>query len=288
MYLAWRAEQLEDNEFKAEPLTEVLSVNDAAGEGEDVRFAMVQGGSLRLKKTRSSVPMPTGPEELRARYRVMWTQWEVTRLRFPERESLRGMGRDALERVLDYILGKDVGAYRTQKNTRLSWADLLEYELEIRKHACKRVNQGKASMADALRDAIRDNELRTKFFVAPLALAGARGRSRTPRRETKEDTTTMQIGKKGKGDKGRGKGKGDRNKDPQKEGHNDDWNRLVNQSRQKEKLAFGQKKAGKYVAKCIRFNKGACTESNCRYDHTCLRCGGARPLPECDQPPVSK
>ncbi len=49
---------------------------------------------------------------------------------------------------------------RSQINTRLSWADLLEYELEIRKHACKRVNQGKSSMADAL---TRDQRQRAPY-----------------------------------------------------------------------------------------------------------------------------
>ena len=52
----------EDNEFRAEPLTEALSVNDAAGECEDVKFALVQGVSLRLKKSRSSVAMPANQE----------------------------------------------------------------------------------------------------------------------------------------------------------------------------------------------------------------------------------
>ena len=56
---------VEDNEFRAEPLTEALSVNDAAGECEDVKFAMVRGVSLRLKKSRSSVAMPANQEELR-------------------------------------------------------------------------------------------------------------------------------------------------------------------------------------------------------------------------------
>ena len=84
-YLSWRAEQLEDNEFRAEPLAEVLSVNDAAGECEDVKFAMVQGGSLCLKKSCSSVAMPANQEELRALYRIMWIHWQVTRMRFPER-----------------------------------------------------------------------------------------------------------------------------------------------------------------------------------------------------------
>ena len=206
-YLSWRAEQLEDNEFKAEPLTEVLSVNDAAGECEDVRFALVQGGSLRLKKSRSSVAMPANPEELRSRYRIMWVHWQVTRMRFPERESLRNMGRDALEVVLDYVLGKEVAAYRTAKNVRLSWTEILEYEFEIRKMACKRTNQGKGTMAESLAYAVKDNELRTKFFVTPLALTGPKARSRTPRRDVKGKGKDNDKGGKGKG-RGKDKKKG--------------------------------------------------------------------------------
>ena len=139
---------VEDNEFRAEPLTEALSVNDAAGECEDVKFAMVQGGSLRLKKSRSSVAMLAKEEELRARYRIMWVHWQVTRMRFPERQSLKKMGRETMEVGLDYILGKDVAGYRSAKGVRLSWLEVLEYEFEIRKMACKRTNQGKGNMSE--------------------------------------------------------------------------------------------------------------------------------------------
>ena len=60
------------------------------------------------------------------------------------------MGSGVLEKVLDYLLGKQVAGYKTSKNVRLGWAEVLEYEFEIRKLACKRVNQGKDNMADAL------------------------------------------------------------------------------------------------------------------------------------------
>ena len=293
-YLSWRAEQLEDNEFRAEPLTEVLSVNDAAGDNEDVKFAMVQGGNLRLKKTKSTIPMPMNAEELRARYRVMWVHWEVTRMRFPERDSLKGMGREVLEKVLDYILGKQVASYKTSKNVRLGWPEVLEYELEIRKLACKRVNQGKDTMANALLYAIKDNELRTHSFVTPLAVSGHRGRSRTPRRDTRRDNTNEREGGKGKGGaKGKGKGKGKGGSKASGSADRDDnadngWGKIVNQMRKNEKVEFSIKKGVKWLPKCIRYNKGICREPACRFEHVCLRCGGAHPVPECGEPAVRK
>ena len=183
--------------------------------------------------------MPQNPEELRARYRVMSVHWEVTRMRFSERESLKRMGRGVLEKVLGYFLGKQVAGYKTSKNVRLGWAEVLEYELEIRKLACKRVNQGKDNMADALLYAIKDNELRTHSFVTPLAVSGHRGRSRTPKRSTQD-----QEGGKGKGrGKGKGKGKGKGGAKSSGSAEKDDdaddaWSTVVNQIRRTEKLQF--------------------------------------------------
>ena len=214
-------------------------------------------------------------------------------MRFPEREALKRMGRAALEKILDYLLGKQVAGYHASMHVRLGWAEIMEYELEIRKLACKRVNQGKDNMADALLYAIRDNELRTRCFVTPLAVSGQRGRSRTPRRNV---ATREQEGHEGKGKgkgghKGKGKGKtkgGSKASTGDKDNDDRGWNRVVNNIRQTEKLLFSLKKGTKWTPKCIRYNKGLCRQTACTYEHVCLRCGGAHPVPECSEPPVLK
>jgi hypothetical protein len=103
------------------------------------------------------------------------------------------------------------------------WALVLQYEHRLRREACKLVNRGEATLAEALQRVIKDADLKESFFTTPLALTAAETPAKFSRSSFKGssdsnyDATgrTKGKGKKkfqpwkghGKGQKGHSKGK---------------------------------------------------------------------------------
>ena len=74
-YLQWRLEQFEHTEFRAELMTKVVSVS-AAGDDHQHNSAglgVTSAGRIRVRRDKVRVPMPSTPEELSHRYRLMRT-----------------------------------------------------------------------------------------------------------------------------------------------------------------------------------------------------------------------
>ena len=68
-YLEKKLQELENREFRAETLSEVVSEDEI---DPDVLTPMFDSrGNLSVKKGSSSVPLPTGPEQLRRRLSIM-------------------------------------------------------------------------------------------------------------------------------------------------------------------------------------------------------------------------
>ncbi len=279
-----RVAQIEEGEYKAEALTQVVTFEQAGEESGDTApsLSLTKEGTVKVTRSKTKVPLPKDPEELRERYATMSMHWEIMKLKHPERDVFKHLTPKTWTHLLDYLLGPTVYKYRTEKGVRLSWNDLLNYEFEIRKKAMRKVTSHNFTIAEAIKSAMKDDELRSIHFTLALVSSGTRSgraRSRSPRRdETPGDSSRKGKGK-GKGKQNEGKGKGKKgNYVEHLSPAQIEASKLYNEVKKKERLDY---KSGKWN-KCIRYNKLMCTlGDSCPNAHVCIRCGERHPLPEC-------
>jgi len=302
-YLESRLEQLDDGEIEAEPLSKVTtvaleqeSVSTAPGSGIDVR----KDGILHVVKGKRTAPLPTGPEQFRAVMRVMGLHWEMVHLKGAGRAVLRDYTVQVFERHVDYLLG-DMCLLIGEANPTMAcgptWDLLMKYELELRKFAVRRVNEGGRTLAEAMEEARNSIEHRTSYFITPLAMPNSRvalPRAAPEQRGSKRPAEDGAHGPEevapphppaGRGKPPKGLGKGGK----QKAGS--ETKSLKSLSSQGAYRAI-RAAPGRYKAKltgddgvprCHRFQVGACSTSACKYSHVCVRCGGAHGVTKCPE-----
>ncbi len=290
-YNSERITQIEEGEYKAEALSQVVSFELAREESgdTDLSLTLTKSSTVKLTRGKVTVPMPSSPEELRERYDTMIMHWELMKMRHPDREIFRQMSAKSWMSVLNYLLGPKVYKYKSNRGTSLSWEDLLGYEFEIRKRAMRRITSHNVTIHEALQEAMENYELRAMQFTLPLlstsSRSGGRARSRTPKREPKHPNTEGKgKGKskgnnwdaKGKGrDTGKGKGGGKQEQTPEQQAAG----KLYNEAK-KRGTQFNYKH-GKWNV-CVRYNKLACPwGEQCQNAHVCLKCGEKHPYPDC-------
>ncbi len=283
-----RMTQIEEGEFRAEALSQVISFEEAreeAGDLSDMNLTLTKSSTVKLTRARLKVPMPRDPEELRARYRTMQLHWELMKMKHADREIFKHLSDKTWAKILEYLLGPKVWKYRSNKGVGLTWEDLLTYEFEIRKRAMRRVTSHGETIDEALKEAMNNDELRSLHFTLALVTSGSkakegRARSRTPKRDAREKDNWNEPKGKGKGkgkDKshaGKGKGKDKGSLTPEQ------WNavQLYNELKKTGQVNY---KHGKWN-KCVRYNKLICQLGDqCPNAHVCMRCGEKHPLPHC-------
>eukprot|EP00435_Cladocopium_sp_Y103_P056842 s1981_g19.t1 len=107
-YLEKKLQELENGEFRAEPLSEVVSKDEI---DPDVLMPIFDSkGSLTVKKGSTTVAMPSGPEQLRRRLSVMQNCLMMLALKHVNREEIQDVSKEVFDKYKDYILG-DTGAY---------------------------------------------------------------------------------------------------------------------------------------------------------------------------------
>ncbi len=288
-YLKSKLDQVEDEIYEAEPLTEVVSRDAAASDSSDVALTLVPS-ALRVSKVKHRIMAPKDTEQFRARMKTMSMCWELVRMRYPERRSLQGLTHQTFVELVEYILGEMVWQFRGPGDQQLSWVEVLQYEHEIRKRAMRWVRQQRYTVKEAIAAAIKDNELRTTYFVTQLACSRPKKRERSPnpepRRTPNQPRDNQGKGKGGQSKGGKSKGKGGKqdwgaSSSSNAEAQSADAS-AVNQAKKKEKLLSAAPN-GRYI--CIKFNKNTCRLTDCRYEHVCLRCGeyGHR-ITQCGKP----
>jgi hypothetical protein len=137
---------------------------------------------------------------------------------------------------------------------------------------------------------MKDQEVRTTFFLTQLACSKPRKRDRSPPavprgQPTNQPRNPQQQQNKGKGNKGKGgRGKGKGNKGDGQGAATADTT-AVNHAKKNEVILLSVPGSGKPI--CLRYNKNTCT--GCSFEHACLRCGeyGHR-LAQCPKPPTYK
>ena len=137
-YIEKKLQELENGEFRAETLAEVVGKDEI---DPDVLTPVFDSkGNLSVKKGSSSVPLPTGPEQLRRRLSIMQNCMMMLAIKHVTHEELKDVTKDLFDRYKDYLLGDYVWGLAStdlQGNQVQTppWSLVLTYEQAIRKKA---------------------------------------------------------------------------------------------------------------------------------------------------------
>ena len=244
-YLEKKLQELEQGEFRAENLTEVVSRDEV---DPDVMVPLLDSrGNFSIKKGSSVVALPTGPEQLRKRLSVMQNALLMLKLKYTGREEIADVEKDCFERYKDYLLGDFCwGLSSTDLHGNMvqtpPWSLVLSYEQAIRKRACALMVSEGYPFGKALQTAWKDPVVKERHFITPLALYSKRS---YPNHEHWGDWNS----------KGKGKGKS-KTKDKNK---GKDAPKGASTTPEGEKI-------------CFRFNQGKCSWPKCKFLHVCSKC----------------
>ena len=137
-YLEKKLQELENGEFRAETLSEVVAKDEV---DPDVLTPMFDSkGTLSVKKGSSPVPLPTGPEQLLRRLSIMKNCMMMLAFKHVTHEALRDVTKELFDKYKDYLLGDYVwGLSSTDLHGNQiqtpPWSLVLTYEQAIRKKA---------------------------------------------------------------------------------------------------------------------------------------------------------
>eukprot|EP00435_Cladocopium_sp_Y103_P001483 s5030_g1.t1 len=155
-YLEKKLQELENGEFRAETLAEVVSKDEI---DPDVLMPVFDSkGSLTVKKGSTTVPLPTGPEQLRRRLSVMQNCIMMLALKHVSYEEIQDVDKDLFDRYKDYLLGDYVWGLSStdlqgQQIQTPPWSLVLSYEHAIRKRAYTLMLKEKLKLGAALESA---------------------------------------------------------------------------------------------------------------------------------------
>ena len=170
-------QELENGEFRADTLSEVVGKDEV---DPDVLTPMFDSKeALSVKKGSSSVPLPTGPEQLRRRLSIMQNCMMMLAIKHVTHEELRDVTKDLLDRSKDYILGDyvwglsstDLQGHQIQTPP---WSLVLTYETAIRKKAFAYMQVETIRFGEALEKAWKCPATKERHFITPLALYAKR------------------------------------------------------------------------------------------------------------------
>ena len=259
-------EEIEEGTFTALALTEVVSCECSSEESTSLQEV---GTVVRIRKNAKPVPLPVNTEELRRRFKTLGIVYYIARFKHTSRLWLRTSTLDTWLEYCEWLLGEDVWGFRLDQEglqVQTSWTTMLQYDLHIRKLACRKVLFDQMDFQTALDSAREDLPLRARWFITPTAiLASTSSSSSSFKRPLPEHVETIKKGveptiskkkqklqkfKEGKGAKKaeKGKGKGGKNRSQ-----------------------FQKTPDGRLV--CNFFNSSAgCQRQGCTFVHVCSKC----------------
>lgn len=276
-YLERKAEEVEQNEYKAESLTTVITKEE---EDPDVLIPVWgASGSLTMRKGSQQIDEPRNPEQLRRRLKVMGLAIMFLGLKHTNQKYLQGYTPQTTEDYLSYLLsehcyylqGKSAEGFAI---TGPSWPQLLIYEQQIRRKAWAGIQAGlHANFVEALKAAWHDPCIKERYFITPVALASATTSTRAHQGGDGEGSRVKKArtGKGGKGQGGKGKTKGGGGKGPSGKG-----------GKAAERLGMHSKTPdGQSI--CYGYNdwNTKCKNKKCNFLHVCGKCFANHPLYTC-------
>ena len=242
-YLEKKLQELENGEFRAETMAEIVSKDEV---DPDVMIPVFDAkGSLTVRKGTTTIPLPTGPEQLRRRLSVMVNAILMLAIKHPNREEIQDVTKDLFERYKDYVLGDYVwGLSSTDLHGNQiqtpPWTLVLSYEQAIRKKAYSLMTTDHLKLGEALESAWKCATTKERHFITPLALYSKRA---YPQQQHWGEWNPKGKGKTGKSASSKGKSKG---------------------------KGAGVTPDGTKI--CFRFNQGKCNYQKCKFSHVCNRC----------------
>ena len=271
-----RLAMIEDNDPKADPLTDLASLEDGA---DEITFADcdISGALKRGTRRVKQVPVPDDPEKLRAYYIVLENSFLYAKYKHSNTAWLSDVRPGVFMKVVKYLLGRKV--YRleaaAENGQRVPWGAVLRYEFQIRKRAMELVKEDGMSLGAALDAAMADTEIRALYFTANVTLARAKKGGKGDR--DYDEPAWKKTKTKG--------GKGGGNNDPVKvKGKTKASNKGKGYGKkQGTKGGFGvcgSTTDGRLL--CYKFNEGSPCDGSCGMLHLCrvVDCWDTHPMIE--------
>ena len=258
-----RLGMIETNLPTADQLTDLASLED--GEDEAVFAECDLSGVLRRSHRKSKkVPVPPGPEALRALYIVLENSWLYAKHKHFNTTWLSDFKPGVFEDLVKYLLGKKV--YRLEAaadtNTVVPWNAVLKNEFHIRKLAMGLVKRGK-TLAEAVKIAMTDSETRSLYFTSYITMHNNKRRSEGKGQGDDTNPTKWQKPGKGKGTNKTGKGNHDKGNNDKKKGKGKGKRQGI-----KGGLPItGSTPDGRLL--CYKWNDGKSCDGSCGMLHAC-------------------
>ena len=278
-YIGVKQEDVDDDEPKAERLSEVASKEDGEEQYLTADIDLSAGGAVKIKKGTRDGRMPTSPEHLRAKLRLVGNVWCFLRTRHTTTRWLKDITPRTFDLYADFILGKQVYGLRGAADTEPPWSLILNYEYEMRKKAYDWVVSEGFTLQDALKTAMKDTELKNLHFLTPWTLkvdplkeqlpkelADKRERSQSVQKDRRPGGGRKKRQRKGsRGEPNKGGGGGDKGGDGGGDGGD-----------KGKKKVHSKTTDGKPI--CHKFNnRGENCDGKCNRLHVCQICFGPHP-----------
>ena len=163
-YIEKKLAELESGEFRAEPLSEVISRDEV--DPDTLQTHWDAKGTISIRRGGSKTAMPSGPEQLRLRLTVLQNALIMIQLRHPGREELKDVTMALFERYKEYLGDYCYGLRSSEDSGSLipPWTLVLQYEHAIRKHAYKVMATAGYTFGAALVHASKEPSVKERNF----------------------------------------------------------------------------------------------------------------------------
>ena len=178
-YLDAKFEEIDEGDITAEPLPKVISKDIDV---DYVRSTVPdRAGNLKVKNVATkTVPLPNETEELRDRVNLLGLSYIAARLRKKNVHWLVDADEEIWRQHLGHILGLEIAGLKVDgPNGEIfapEWSNVLSYQHQIRKEACRLIMLEGKALGEALQTARGDSHLRQIHFDNPMTHQIAQGR----------------------------------------------------------------------------------------------------------------
>ena len=267
-YLERKLDEIEKDDLRAEPLEEVVSVDE--DDPDMLRTEWKPDGQLRAVRIGTKVSLPKGPEELRKRLALLGTTLIYAGYQQVHKGYLKGLNPQVFVEYVEYLLGDFVWKLASRGVggaivSTPSWALLLSYEHAIRKAMVKLVTTGK-TVKEAIKIAMEDPVTKERFFTTPLCMEATSGKRHAPAEwnfsEAASPSQSQPLkggGNSKKNAKGKGKGGAKGKCKGGGKGKGGGRRKCANMNPEGARI-------------CFRFNEQGCSVPNCPFVHVCGGC----------------
>jgi hypothetical protein len=180
-YLSAKLEEVEQDEPRASPLDEVVSVEDSQSM-PTLTSALDPQGRVIITKTKSKGKMPTTTEALRQKLRLEGNTWLMIASKCRHKEYLQDLTLRDFDDLADYLLGEKVLGLQVtnQDGSKLAldppFPIVLSYEFALRTEAFRRALEEECASSPhtfkkALKEVVKDTELKEIYFTSAITLS---------------------------------------------------------------------------------------------------------------------